>query len=152
MKKDNIFWSAFAVVFIVVFAIWFLLYDSEHIEDINGHNNYALNTITRHDIINDKIPGKNLKQKKSKSSLLGIESNTVTFFSDIFSGVEEICYTDYILPSDLYLDIYDFQVTSGNFEIVIVNKGKIIGSGTIGNDNIPSISIKRESKVKPKWF
>ena len=63
MKKDNIFWSAFVVVFIVVFAFWILLDDSEHIEDINGPNNYTLSTITRHDIINDKIPGKNLKPK-----------------------------------------------------------------------------------------
>lgn len=128
MKKDNIFWSAFVVVFIVVFAFWILLDDSEHIEDINGSNNYTLSTITRHDIINDKIPGKNLKQKTSKMSLSGLESNTVIFYSDIFSGVEEICYADYILPSDLYLDIYDFEVTSGNFEIVVINNGEIIGS------------------------
>lgn len=127
-KSNNLFWGVFAFVFIAIFAFWILSDDTEHIEDINGTNNYALNTITKQDIINDKVPGKNLKQKKSNTSILGIESKTVTFYSNEFSGIEEICYIDYILPSDLYLDIYDFQVTSGNFEIVIINKGKIIGS------------------------
>ena len=85
-KSNNLFWGVFAFVFIAIFAFWILSDDTEHIEDINGTNNYALNTITKQDIINDKVPGKNLKQKKSNTSILGIESKTVTFYSnELFS-------------------------------------------------------------------
>ena len=127
MKKNNLLWYIFAIALIIVYALWFFFDDSKHIEDTNGHDN-RLNTITEHDIKDMTIPGKGLKYEKKQLSFAGIESNTMTFYSDMYSGIEEICYADYILPSDCTIEINDFKITAGNFRLVVVNEGVIIAS------------------------
>lgn len=45
-KKGNLLLGLMAVAMIAVAAVWMLGDDLEHIEDTNGTDNYALQTIT----------------------------------------------------------------------------------------------------------
>ena len=108
------------ILLIVIAAFWLFGDNLEHIEDTNGPDNYALTTITDQQIIDRSLGGMNVK---SKTGLTGM----VKFSSNQFTGVYEILSTNYVLPSDLVLTLYDFAVTSGNFKMCVVNEGKIVG-------------------------
>ena len=43
-----------------------------------------------------------------------------------FSGVTDILWEDYILPSDFSLSLDHFSVTGGNFRMMVINEGEII--------------------------
>ena len=60
-KTKKIIAAVGAVVLIAVCALWFFNSDLEHIEDTNGAENYALQTITDENIIKRDVGAMGLK-------------------------------------------------------------------------------------------
>lgn len=111
-----------AVVFCVVIGIWLLMDNMEHIEDTNGPDDYSLQVITQEQIINRRIGalgGPNVL----RSSLLG---STVEFSAKKYTGVSEIFYDNYILPSDFEVDLINYEILGGNFQLVVVHDDQIV--------------------------
>ena len=110
------------VVFLVVFVTMMIFGGIDHIEDTNGPEDFSLQTITDQQIVDlsiGSVGGPNI----GRNSLLG---STVEFYSDKFTGVYEILYDNFILPSDFVLSLYNFEIRGGNFKLVIVHDDKIV--------------------------
>ncbi len=118
LKK--LLWGLFAIVMVVVGVIWFLRSDLEHIEDTNGSDQTRLATITQEDIVEMEMGCINVQ--KSTSAL----SDSIEFSSEKFTGVYEVCYNNYVLPSDVVLNLTNFTVDSGNFEMWIVHDDRAV--------------------------
>lgn len=103
---------------------------SAKIEDINGPDNIALNTITDQNIVKLDLPSAGNSIKTS-----GLLSKTVEFSSKDFSGVVEILWTDMIAGS-FVVDLMDYAVTGGNFRMVVINNDKIIADIEPGTTQI----------------
>lgn len=112
------------VIFIVVVGAWFILGGTDHIEDTNGADDRSLQQITDEDII-DQGMGSVGGPKISRSILTG---DTVEFSAEKFTGVHEILYDNYILPSDFEVDLSGFVVTGGNFKMVVIHDDKIVAT------------------------
>lgn len=55
-KIKKFFWGAFAIVFVLAFAVWMVISPRpDHIEDTNGADNYSLQTITDRDVAENKM-------------------------------------------------------------------------------------------------
>ena len=108
-----------AVVLVAVCAVWFLSSDSEHIEDTNGADNFGLQTITDSNIINRDVGAMGLE--KSTDAI----SNTTTYSSKKFTGVEEIYGTN-IWGNRFEITINHARVDSGNFKIVLLEDDRIV--------------------------
>ena len=113
-----------AVVFVVVVGLWLILSSPEHIEDTNGADNFALQTITEENIISQdfgSVGGPTI----SRSILLG---DTVEFSADKYTGVTEILYDNFIGASDFEVALSDFEVYEGNFQLVVVYNDEIVAT------------------------
>lgn len=113
-----------AIVMVAVAAVWFLNSDPEHIEDTNGTDNFSLQTITDANIINRDIGAMGLET--STDSI----SNTTTYSSDKFTGVEEIYGTN-IWGNRFEITVNHARVDSGNFKIVLLENDKIVHEFTL---------------------
>ena len=123
-KKPNKLVTLLIIVAVAVGAVMlFFGNDPEHIEDTNGAGDYSLATITDEQIIEKSLGSRNVA-----ISYGGSFSNDVEFSSNQFSGVYEIANTYYLLESDYVLDLLSFEVTQGNFKMVVVNEGKIVAT------------------------
>ena len=141
-KLENLFWIAIVVVVVGFGGFFILTNDFEHIEDINGANNYALNTITRHDIIKHNMGSKGLAYKTSDFKVAGIQFGGVEFSSKKYSGTEELFSIDFFLPSDFTLQVYNFEAKEGNCQLAVVNNGEIIATVEPGMDgyvHVPNV-------------
>ncbi len=107
------------IVLIAVCAVWFLSSDLEHIEDTNGADNFALQTITDDNIIKRDFGAMGLK------TTTGAVSNTTTYSSNKFTGVEEI-YGMNIWGNRFEITVNHARVDSGNFKIVLLEDDKIV--------------------------
>ena len=117
----NILWKVFAVVMVVVGVVWFLLDGAEPIEDTNGADNFALQVITDQNIIEQDMGM--VGGIKLHKDIIG---SGITFSSEGFTGVYEVLYDNYVLPSDFHLELTNLTVTGGNFSAVIVHGDKIV--------------------------
>lgn len=129
-KLKNKLWIALAVVMIAVFAVIALLNPApEHIEDTNGPSNYSLETITKADIAAAKM-GCRGGLSKSESGIqlgpIGISSG-IKYSCNKFTGVYLLHSSHYFKGSDIFVDLYDYRVDSGNFGFYIVLDGEVIG-------------------------
>lgn len=120
-KLKKILLGIAVVVFLAVFAVWMLNSDLEHIEDLNGEDNYSLATITDQQIIDHDMGYLNLK--KSKGILSG---NLIEFSSDKFTGVCQIFLEEVLISNDFVVEVTNFVVNSGNFEMVVLLDGEIV--------------------------
>ena len=117
------------VILIAVIIAGIMLFntDLEHIEDTNGADNFELQTITDEDIAKIEMGSLNV----------GVSTNNITNMTEIssskFTGVYEVLYTNLIGKSDFMLNIYDFQINSGNFKMVVVHDGEIVHTITPEN-------------------
>ncbi len=128
-RKNNLPMPLAILIAVVVTGVclWgFLTSDLEHIEDTNGADNYALTTITDENIINMDM-GSLGGPKKSTSVLTG---DAIEFSGDKFTGVAEILYDNFIGTSDFDLSLTNFEITGGNFRMVIVHDDKIVAELT----------------------
>jgi hypothetical protein len=117
------------VILIAVIIAGIMLFntDLENIEDTNGADNFELQTITDEDIAKIEMGSLNV----------GVSTNNITNMTEIssskFTGVYEVLYTNLIGKSDFLLNIYDFQINSGNFKMVVVHDGEIVHTITPEN-------------------
>ena len=110
----------FALLLTLALALSLTACGSVKIEDTNGPDNLALNTITDQNILNLDLPSGGYGTKTS-----GLLSKTVTHSGKDFSGVVEVLWTD-MIAGDFLLDLMDYTVTGGNFRMVVVNEDRII--------------------------
>lgn len=129
-KIKKILWGIFAVVLVVVCGIWFLLSPSpEHIEDTNGADNYALQTITEQDVIAFDM---GTKGAISESEInfdfggLGV-SNGTKYSSEKFTGVYLLNTCQIFKGSDIYVHLAEYDIKEGNFAFYVVFDGEVIG-------------------------
>ena len=85
--KDKIFIVVIVIV-VAAGAVSLFTSDLEHIEDTNGPDNYALQTITDADIIRCEMGCLNLRESE------GLLSDTITYSSHKFTGVTELYRSD----------------------------------------------------------
>ena len=126
MIKNKLFVPIILVV-VIIAGVMLFNSDLEHIEDTNGAENFELQTITDEDIA--KIEMGSLNVGTSKNSI----TNMTEISSSKFTGVYEVLYTNLIGKSDFLLNIYDFQINSGNFKMVVVHDGEIVHTITPEN-------------------
>ena len=92
-----------------------------HIKDVNGLENYQLETITLQDVLN----GTNHIEFMSKSwnsEINGVRSSVLSISK--FSGVKEI-HSTYLTNESITYYISN-EVYEGNFAIYIINNNKVI--------------------------
>ena len=115
---------AAAVILVVVVSVWLILGGTDHIEDTNGADNYALQTITDENIINMDV-GSIGGPEISKNILQG---SNVEFSAEKLTGVYEVLYDNFVLPSDFEVNLSAFAVNEGNFKMVVVHDDKIVAT------------------------
>ena len=145
-KTKNILWAAFVVVFLLAFAYLIIFDDFEHIEDTNGANT-TINRITDQQIIDNEMDSKGMKYGKSRLEALGLTSGMVNFSSDQFTGVIEIMQIDYMIAPTFTLDIYNYQINEGNFELVLISNDRIIARLSPGDEETFTANIKGDLRV-----
>jgi len=137
--KDTKKLPAWAVVPIVLVLIigFFFLPKMEHIDDTNGPGDFSLATLTDEDILASTLSctgGPNMATGRITLPGGWELSKGVKLYADKFSGVTDILWADYILPSDFSLDLDHFSVEGGNFRMMVMNQGKIIAEIEPGDD------------------
>lgn len=121
-------WAVLPIILIVIAGFLFFP-KMDHIADANGPDDFTLATLTEADLL-----AKSLTCTGGPNSAVGHFSlpggwelsGGVKLYSDKFSGVTDILWADYILPSDFTLHLDHFSVEGGNFRMMVVNNGKII--------------------------
>lgn len=109
-------------------AIFMLLgNDLEHIEDTNGADNYALQSITDEDIISLGTGSMGVGTKTNKIS------GMTEIYSEKFTGVYEVLYTNLLGKSDFLINIHAFEINGGNFKMVVVHNDEIVATLTPEN-------------------
>ncbi len=111
-----------AVIFGLVVVFTIAGQDLEHYEDTNGPENYSLQTITEQQII-DRSIGALGGPNVTRSSLLG---STVEFSAKKYTGVSEILYDNFLLPSDFEVNLTNYYIHEGNFQLVVVHDDAIV--------------------------
>lgn len=124
--KKILFVPAILVV-VIIGAFVLFSSDLEHIEDTNGAENFALQTITDEDIAKIEMGSLNVSTSTNKVT------NMTEVSSNKFTGVYEVLYTNLLGESDFMLELYDFKVNSGNFKAAVVHDGKIVKTITEEN-------------------
>ena len=117
-----------AVVCAMLFAGKMMVGDLEHIEDTNGPDDYSLTAITNENIINMDLGALSpctIDRNQVLKELTGI-STGVRVYSDKFTGVYEVLYSNYVLPSDFVIDLTSFNVKEGNLRMVVVHNDEIV--------------------------
>lgn len=78
------------------------------IEDTNGPDDYSLETITDENIINMDLGASGSAASSDDAS------QVVKYSSKNFSGVEEICFVNRIMASEVVIDLSTIMVKEGN--------------------------------------
>lgn len=129
-KTKNILWIVFAVVLVAVIAVWmFLNPGPEHIEDQNGADNYALQTITEQDVIEQKMGTRGtVREWETHLDIAGWSvSDGIRYSSDKFTGVYMLYNTTLFKGSDIYVSLAEFVINEGNFAFYVVFDGEVVG-------------------------
>lgn len=121
-KAKKILTGLGALVLVVVAAAWIMLDGTDHIEDTNGPENFSLQTITDQNII-DSSTGSIGGPTISRSILTG---DTVEFSAEKFTGVYEVLYDNFFLPSDFEVNLTAYEIYGGNFKLVVVHNDSIV--------------------------
>ena len=90
------------------------------IEDTNGPDDYSLETITDENIINMDLGASGSAASSDDAS------QVVKYSSKNFSGVEEICFVNRIMASEVVIDLSTIMVKQGNFRLVVVYNDEIV--------------------------
>ena len=108
---------------ILVSSLMFCLVGcGEQYEDTNGADNYNLQTIRDSDIVELSVGASGLSYEESEFA--GITSKE--YSAKNFNGVERIYQTNFILPSDIRIEVGYVSVKEGNFKVCVINDGEII--------------------------
>ena len=125
----KILWTLFAIAMVAAGICFFVLGErmEEHIPDTNGPDNDSLAVITQEQIEAGDRLSKGGLTTTTKKPLLGLSDPVTVYSCKEFSGVYML-YTTGLLSGDFSFEIYDFEVTAGNFQIVIVCEDKVVGT------------------------
>ena len=129
-------WAVLPIVLVLIIGFFFLP-KMEHIDDTNGPDDFSLATLTDEDILASTLSctgGPNTATGRITLPGGWEISKGVKLYADKFSGVTDILWADYILPSDFSLDLDHFSVEGGNFRMMVMNQGKIIAEIEPGDD------------------
>ena len=130
---------AAVVVFLIVWCLSF--FDTvDPIEDLNGPDDTSLAVLTEEDITAKVIEASGLSHTSYNlgdflGNLLG-NNGTVKFKGKNFNGVYELHSTNIFHSTGVIYDIIDFQITSGNCRMFVVNEGEIVAEFS-PEDNFP---------------
>lgn len=129
-KTKNILLGIAVVIFLAVFAIWmFAGPKPDHIEDTNGGDNYALQTITQQDVVAMEMGARgSIQEHEVQYSFAGLNiSDGIRYSSEKFTGVQMIYMTTILKGSDILVDLAEFEITEGNFAFYVVLDDEVIG-------------------------
>ena len=126
----------FALLLCALMLVSLTACGSAKIEDTNGPDNFALNTVTDQNILKLDLPSAGYGIRTS-----GLLSKTVEISGDEFSGVYEVLWTN-MVAGDFVLNLLDYTVTGGNFRMVVVNDGKIVADIEPGTTQILLEGVK----------
>ena len=121
-------WAVLPIILVIALGFLFMP-KMEHIEDVNGPEDFSLATLTEEDILADSLTCKGGPNKSVGRLYLPngwTVSSGVELSSKQYSGVTDILWANYILPSDFHLMIEHFSVTEGNLRLMVINEGEII--------------------------
>ena len=108
-KIKKILLVVLAIALVAVGIVWFLGDDLEHIEDTNGADNYALQTITDENICNLDIGALNVVEAEN------IVGDTLTYKSNCFKGVYEV-FRENVVTNRYEITVNHARVDKGNFK------------------------------------
>lgn len=133
----KLLWTLFAIAMIAA-GIYFFVFGErmeEHIPDTNGPDNYSLAVITHEQIEAGDRLSKGGLTTTTKKPLLGLGDPVTIYSCKEFSGVSML-YTTGLVFGDFGFEIYDFEVTAGNFQIVILCDDKVVGTVDPGESSV----------------
>jgi hypothetical protein len=135
-KRKELLIGIAVVLMVSVAVVWMLVDGIDHIEDTNGADDFSLQTITDENIIRMDTGSRGSGIKTDFSGDIGgiHISSGIESSSKKFTGVEEILYDNFILPSDFEVNLTSFTVRGGNFKMVVVHDDKIIAELKPGED------------------
>ena len=120
----------FIVVAVAAGLILCLTNKMDHIEDTNGPEDMSLAVITEADILDadmGSVGGPHTEVTRKK--FLGITTTSKTrYFSKQYSGIYLLEYWNLFGNSDLFFNLYDFEVTGGNFLMCVVHDDQIVAT------------------------
>lgn len=119
VQKAIVFTLVAAAVILVVML--FLGNGVEHIEDTNGAEDFSITTITDEQILAINCESVGMGKKSSIFS-----GDTVTYYSNKFTGVYELYYTEVLASTGMSITVNHAEVTAGNARIVVIMEGEII--------------------------
>ena len=123
----KLLWTLF-VVAMVIASIYFLVFGEkleEHIPDTNGPEDYSIAMITDEEIEAGNRLSKGGLTTRTKKTMLGLGDPVTIYSCKEFSGVYMLDMTNLVF-GDFSFDIYDFEVTAGNFAIYILCNDQIV--------------------------
>lgn len=133
MKKWVFFIGNIALISIAI--VWTITYfQNRHIEDLNGADDFTLQTITDGNIEHMNVDAFGSEINTDKSS------NITTCFSKKFTGVDEV-FCRYCIGPHLTITINNLQVTQGNLRVVALLDEKIIHEFSL-NEAEQTIDLK----------
>lgn len=117
------------LVVAVVVAYFVIGNNAVVFEDTNGPDDMSLAILTEEDILSRgagmAVSGP--RTKEHKGTFLGLDMTSGTKYDqDAFSGVYVVEEWDFLLASDLFFTLYDFEVTGGNFRMCVVSEDAIL--------------------------
>lgn len=118
----------FAVIIVGIAAVLLLTNKVEHVEDTNGPDNYALQTITEQDVIDMKMGSRGgVSTSGTGVEFEGVSINKgIKYSSKKFTGVYQLYSAYYFKGSDITLDMVNFEVKEGNFKFYVVFEDRIL--------------------------
>ena len=129
-KLKNIICGVFAVVLVAVVIVWFAASPRlEHIVDTNGTDNYTLQQITEHDVVEQKMGTCGaVSERELRFDFGSISiSDGVKYSSDKFTGVYRLYTATIFKGSDIHVILGDFKIREGNFAFYVVFDGEVVG-------------------------
>ena len=135
VNKDPKIWL-FVAVFAIVFVVMMLMPGMEQIPDNNGPADTSLATLTQADLVGKAEYTKGMRTSRGYLNLGSVTiDDGITFSSKEFSGVYDLCWSTFILPSTFYIDMYGFELESGNMMVYLLCDGEIVATFEPSIDN-----------------
>ena len=149
-KTKNTLGIVIAVVLVVAVAVWiFLNPGPEHIEDTNGADNYSLQTITKQDVIEQKMGAKGtVSERETHLDIAGWSvSDGTKYSSKKFTGVYLLHTETLFKGSDIYVSLAEFEINEGNFAFYIVFDGEVVGQVEPGENALAEFKLDNVEKT-----
>ncbi len=121
----------------------------DHIEDTNGADNYALQTITEQDVVELKMGTRgSISESELQMNVAGLSfSNGRKYSSSKFTGVYQIYAATIFKGSDIYVQLSQFEIREGNFAFYIVFDGEIVGQLTPSEVGVSEFTLENVEKT-----